>query len=53
MPRYFFHFKRGQVTLLDQEGVELADIEQAVKRSRPVRARDCIERRSARNFGER
>lgn len=30
MPRYFFHFKRGQVTLLDQEGVELANIEQAV-----------------------
>jgi hypothetical protein len=31
MPRNFFHFKRGQVTLLDQEGVELANIEQAVK----------------------
>ena len=21
MPRYFFHVKRGQVTLLDQEGI--------------------------------
>lgn len=31
MPRYFFRFKRGQVTLLDQESVELADIEQAAK----------------------
>jgi len=29
MPRYFFHVKRGQVTVLDQEGVELADIAEA------------------------
>ena len=29
MPRYFFHVKRGQVTVLDQEGVELADIVEA------------------------
>ena len=29
MPRYFFHVKRGQVTVLDQEGVELADIDEA------------------------
>jgi hypothetical protein len=29
MPRYFFHVKRGQVTVLDQEGVELAGIEEA------------------------
>jgi hypothetical protein len=29
MPRYFFHVKRGQVTVLDQEGVELADTAEA------------------------
>ena len=23
MPRYFFHVKRGQVTILDQNGIEL------------------------------
>ena len=31
MPRYFFHVKRGQVTVLDQQGVELADIDEAAK----------------------
>jgi len=31
MPRYFFHVKRGQVTILDHEGIELADIEEATK----------------------
>jgi len=29
MPRYFFHVKRGQMTVLDQEGIELADIAEA------------------------
>ena len=29
MPRYFFHVKRGQMTVLDQEGIELADAAQA------------------------
>ena len=29
MPRYFFHVKRGQVTVLDQEGIELADTAEA------------------------
>jgi hypothetical protein len=24
MPRYFFHVKHGQMTVLDQEGIELA-----------------------------
>ena len=24
MPRYYFHVKRGQMTVLDQEGIELA-----------------------------
>jgi hypothetical protein len=31
MPHYFFHVKRGQVTILDQQGVELADIDEAAK----------------------
>jgi len=31
MPRYFFHLKRGQITILDQEGLVLADIEEAAK----------------------
>jgi len=31
MPRYFFHVKCGQLTVLDREGVELADIANAVK----------------------
>jgi len=31
MPRYFFHLKQGQVTILDQEGVALPDIDEAVK----------------------
>lgn len=29
--RYFFHVNRGQVTILDQEGVELADIREAAR----------------------
>ena len=31
MPRYFFHVKRGQMTVLDQQGMELPDIEEATK----------------------
>jgi hypothetical protein len=29
MPRYFFHVKRGQVTVLDQEGIDLENSAQA------------------------
>ena len=25
MPRYYFHVRRGQLTVLDDEGIELAD----------------------------
>ena len=25
MPRYYFHVRRGPMTVLDQEGIELAD----------------------------
>jgi Domain of unknown function (DUF6894) len=42
MPRYFFHVKRGQVRVLDQEGVELADIAEetaeALERGRQIAA---------------
>ena len=31
MPRYFFHVKRGQVTVLDQDGIELPSLEDAAK----------------------
>ena len=30
MPRFYFHVKRGQVTVLDHDGIELADIEEAI-----------------------
>jgi hypothetical protein len=46
MPRYFFHFKRGQVTILDQEGVDLPDhseaAEEAARRGRAIAARDAL-----------
>ena len=46
MPRYFFHFKRGQMTILDQDGVDLADIteaaEEAARRGRDILARDAL-----------
>jgi uncharacterized protein DUF6894 len=29
MPRYYFHVRRGQVTFLDNEGIELTDIQEA------------------------
>jgi hypothetical protein len=25
MPRYYFHVRRDQITILDQEGIELAE----------------------------
>jgi hypothetical protein len=31
MPRYFFHAKRGQMTILDREGIELTGIEEAAE----------------------
>ena len=31
MPRYYFHVRRGQVTILDRDGVELADSLEAAK----------------------
>ena len=29
MPRYYFHVRRGQVTILDREGIELIDSKEA------------------------
>jgi hypothetical protein len=31
MPRYYFHVRRGHVTVLDREGSELADLVEAAK----------------------
>ena len=41
MPRYFFHVKRGQVTVLDQEGIELANSAQAEEEA-VRRAQQCL-----------
>jgi len=42
-PRYFFHVKRGQVTVLDQEGIELPSLEdaaqEAMRRAQQLAAR--------------
>ena len=40
--RYFFHVKRGQVTVLDQEGIELANSAQAEEEA-ARRAQRCSE----------
>ena len=46
MSRYFFHLRRGQVTVLDQEGVELASIEDAAKeagnRAQEIASKDAL-----------
>ena len=31
MPRYYFHVRRGQMTIVDQDGIELADNVEAVQ----------------------
>ena len=45
MPRYFFHVRRGTVTVLDHEGVELPGsaeaAREATRRGREVAARDA------------
>ena len=44
MPRYYFHVKRGQATVLDHAGAELADLaeaeKEAVRRGREIVAQD-------------
>jgi hypothetical protein len=39
MPRYFFHVRRGIVTVFDREGVELTGIAEAKPRGGDVRSR--------------
>ena len=34
MPRYFFHVKRGQMTVLDQIGIELGGQQEAQEQAR-------------------
>jgi len=47
MSRYFFHFRRGQVIVLDQEGVEFASIEDAAKeaarRAQEIASKDALQ----------
>jgi len=42
MPRYYFHVRRGQMTIVDQEGIELADnveaVQEAERRKREIDA---------------
>jgi hypothetical protein len=40
MPQYFFHVKRSQVTVLDQEGIELPNSAQAEEEA-ARRAQEC------------
>ena len=46
MPRYFFHVRLGQVTLLDRHGVELADVtaaaNEAARRIRDIAAAEAL-----------
>jgi hypothetical protein len=48
MPRYYFHVRRGRVTILDQEGVELIDdMEAAIEATRlaqQIKAREALTR---------
>ena len=43
MPRYYFHVKRGQLTVLDHNGAELADLAEAEKEA-VRRAREIVTR---------
>lgn len=49
MPRYFFHLKRGQMTILDRDGIELADVaeaaREAVRRGREVARQNALNAR--------
>jgi hypothetical protein len=46
MRRFYFHVKNGQVTVLDQEGVEFADEQEAAKeatrRGREIATRSAL-----------
>ena len=46
MPRYYFHLRHGQLTVIDQEGMELAgDIEaaqEAARRGRKIATSEAL-----------
>jgi len=46
MPRFFFHVRRGQLTVIDREGIELNDFAEvageAARRGREVAAREAL-----------
>ena len=46
MPRYHFHVRRGQMTFLDNEGIELPDVDQAAleaaRRARQIARREAL-----------
>ena len=46
MGRYYFHVRRGQVTILDQKGIELAGVEkaaqEAVQRAEQIEVREAL-----------
>ena len=44
--RYYFHVRRGQVTVLDHQGVELADIHEATRRGLEIAASEAMKRLS-------
>ena len=49
MPRYFFHVKHGQVTVLDHHGAELMGIEEAIEEA-ARRGREIAERDASRGL---
>ena len=56
MPRYYFHVRRGQITILDNEGIELADLVhaelKAAERAQEVVNEESLKRESL-NRGNR
>jgi len=50
MPRYYFHVKRGQVTILDHDGAELFDLAEAEKEA-VRRGREIVTREGTTNRG--
>ena len=46
MPRYYFHVRRGQLTIIDKEGMELADdieaAQEAARRGREIATSEAL-----------
>ena len=46
VPRYYFHIRRGRATVLDRDGVDLADVEEAAaeaaRRGREMASVDAV-----------